>query len=291
MPDRSVLPIRRYSARLAAEGTFEVDGLRCFLYSASHRGTSEVEVGLPRHVFSCVLDGERDEMAEESWNGRHSGSPRPLGPDSCLVVPAGQHFIAKTKGSTSHRYVTCEIEPGAFARVFGDSLSAAELRAYLGPYVLAQGIAQRIESLCRAPSSFPLAYAESVAAVFLVELLRAHGAEPRLGDFADAKPERFNPVLDFVEDHLARDIGLFELADLSGLSVTYFWSAFKAAFGMTPDRYIVQRRIERAKTLLQTTDEPVDAICAHVGFLDQNRFSRTFERVTGSPPSAYRSRG
>jgi AraC-like DNA-binding protein len=289
MPDPSVLPIRRYSAREVAEGTFHVDGLTCFLHSANHSGTSEVEVRLPRHLFVVVLDGECDEIAEDAWDGRPGAPRRVYGADNSLLVPEGQYFTSKTSGRTAHRYVACEIEQPAFARIFGDRLGEVELRRYCGPTLLAPGIAQRLESICRAPNSFPRAYAESVAAILLLELFRAHAEKPRLPEPAPVGPARFKLVVDFIEENLACDLGLFELADVTGLGVPHFAGAFKAAFGMTPERYIMERRIERAKTLMRTTGDSLATIAACVGFSNETQFSLSFARVTGSPPSAYRS--
>lgn len=66
---------------------------------------------------------------------------------------------------------------------------------------------------------------------------------------------RFKPVLEFIEESLDRDVGLFELASLVGLSFTHFPHAFKAAYGVAPYRYILKRRVERAKQLLRATND------------------------------------
>jgi AraC family transcriptional regulator len=99
----------------------------------------------------------------------------------------------------------------------------------------------------------------------------------------------FKLVVDFIEEPLTGDLGLFELASLAGLGVADFSHAFKAASGISPHGYIVRRRMERAKRLLRTTGETVPAIAARVGFSDVRRFRRTFARLTGSMPSACRA--
>jgi transcriptional regulator GlxA family with amidase domain len=100
---------------------------------------------------------------------------------------------------------------------------------------------------------------------------------------------RFKPVLDFVEDSLDREIGLHEMASLAGLSIAHFSHAFKATYGVSPYRYIQQRRIRRAATFLRTTNDTVATIAARVGFASQSRFSHAFTSLIGSAPSAYRS--
>ncbi len=99
---------------------------------------------------------------------------------------------------------------------------------------------------------------------------------------------RFQVVVDFVEESLDIDLGLFELASLVGLSIPHFSHTFKAAYGVAPYRYILQRRTKRAQTLLRTTDDTVATISERVGFSSQSRFAQHFVRYYGITPSAYR---
>ena len=58
---------------------------------------------------------------------------------------------------------------------------------------------------------------------------------------------------------------------------------------MTPHQYIVQLRMERAKTLLSDSDLPLAEVAAQVGFADQSHFSSTFRRTTAMTPRSYRN--
>jgi AraC family transcriptional regulator len=100
---------------------------------------------------------------------------------------------------------------------------------------------------------------------------------------------RFKSVIAFVEDALDREIDVNEMASIAGLSTTHFSHAFKTTYGVSPYRYILQRRIRRAGTLLRTTNDTIAAIAASVGFSSQSHFSQAFARLVGSAPSAYRS--
>lgn len=283
-------PTYWYTAFEGTAGMLALDGLACFVDSACHSEASEVAIELPQHFFMCSLGGQRDEVSEESWNGARSGRHRLSATDLSLFVPRGERFSGKSKGSASFRFLTCGVDDSAFARILGDRFGSQQLRPYCGGNLLAPGIAQRIEALCLAPGAAPLVYAESVASVLIVDVFRAYGATPRLPDLtANVGSVRFKRVVDFIEAHLESDIGLFELSALAGLSVRHFSHAFKAAAGMTPHRYILRRRIERAKNLLRTTGETIEAIAERVGFSNQRQFSRTFARLTGSMPSAYRA--
>jgi AraC family transcriptional regulator len=295
---RSNTPTRRaagestyhYTAFDGTAGMFALDGLAFSVDSGSHSDTSEVAIELPHHFFACALRGERDEVSEESWNGAHPARHRLSATDLSLFVPRGERFVGKSKGSASFRIITCELDGSAFARILGNRFGGVELQPYCGANLLAPGIAERLEAICLTPGAASLVYAESVALVLVVEIFRAYGAKPSLPDLtAGIGAVRFKLVVDFIEEHLTSDLGLFEMASLTGLGVAHFSHAFKAASGMTPHRYVLQRRMERAKSLLLTTDETIATIAARVGFSDERRFRRTFAKLTGSLPSAHRA--
>jgi AraC family transcriptional regulator len=288
--EAGVDPGRYFSARRGTAGTFSVAGLTCSVHTASYRGTAEAEVLLPRHALVFGLEREGAILIEEAVNPPHGSTRTVSAVDDCFIVPSGQRYIAKMKGYGSQRYMFCELESSAFARLLGDQVCDIELRPHLGPNPIAPGLVERLAALCLTPDEFPLAYAESLASMLVVELFRANGANRIPAPLtANVGSARFKLVLDFVEEHLDRDIGLIELASLVGLSVTHFSHAFKTAYGVSPYRYIVQRRLKRAGTLLRTTDDTVAAIAARVGFSSQSRFSGAFASLTGVAPSAYRS--
>lgn len=283
-------PGRFFNARQGAEGTFRIAGLKCSVHTASYRGTAEADALLPRHALIFGLEREGDVLIEELVNAPR-GIARSLGAvDECVVLPSGQRYTAKMKGYGSQRYMFCELEHPTFARVLGDQLGDFDLRPHLGPNPMAPGLVERLVSLCLTPGDFPLAYAESLASMLVVELFQANGTKPIPAPLtANVGSARFKLVVDFVEEHLEHDIGLIELASLVGLSVTHFSHAFKTTYGVSPYRYILQRRLKRARALLRTTDDTVAAIAARVGFSTQSRFSGAFANLTGSAPSEYRS--
>jgi AraC family transcriptional regulator len=64
--------------------------------------------------------------------------------------------------------------------------------------------------------------------------------------------------------------------------------AFTKAFGTPPYRYVIQRRVERAKSLLRHTDLPVARIAYETGFASQSHLASTFKRTVGLTPGDYR---
>jgi AraC-like DNA-binding protein len=80
------------------------------------------------------------------------------------------------------------------------------------------------------------------------------------------------------------------LARVSGVSEAHFARSFKEAFGVPPHRYLLTRRIERAKALLRDTDLPVTEIAFQTGWGSLGTFGRTFRDVTGESPGELRAR-
>jgi len=91
-----------------------------------------------------------------------------------------------------------------------------------------------------------------------------------------------------VEQHLHESISLDALAREANLSVHHFARAFKQAVGLPPHRYLLARRVERAKGHLLESDRTVAEIALLVGFSDQSHFARHFGRSVGCTPGAFR---
>src|SRR5436190_18876210 len=79
------------------------------------------------------------------------------------------------------------------------------------------------------------------------------------------------------------------LARVSGVSEAHFARSFKDAFGLPPHRYLLTRRIERAKALLRDTDIPITQIAFQTGWNSLGTFGRTFRDITGKSPGELRA--
>lgn len=80
------------------------------------------------------------------------------------------------------------------------------------------------------------------------------------------------------------------LARVSGVSEAHFARSFKQAFGIPPHRYLLTRRLERARALLRDTDRSITDIAFQAGWNSLGTFGRTFRAVTGESPSELRAR-
>lgn len=77
---------------------------------------------------------------------------------------------------------------------------------------------------------------------------------------------------------------------MSGVSEAHFSRSFKAAFGLPPHRYLLTRRIERAKAMLRDTELPIIDIALNTGWASLGTFGRVFRDVTGESPTELRAR-
>lgn len=92
----------------------------------------------------------------------------------------------------------------------------------------------------------------------------------------------------FVDEHLGEELSLKRLSSELYISTTYFSRLFKAKTGKKFSEYLSDRRIERAKLLLVSTDTPVMEIARQVGYTEANSFARLFKARTGQTPIQYR---
>jgi AraC family transcriptional regulator len=96
-------------------------------------------------------------------------------------------------------------------------------------------------------------------------------------------------VLDIIESRIGEDISLVSLAQEAGMSPSSLTRAFSKAYGATLHQHVLRRRIERAKTLLVSTDEAVADIAYSTGFSSQSHLATAFRKFTGVTPGAYRN--
>jgi AraC-like DNA-binding protein len=101
-------------------------------------------------------------------------------------------------------------------------------------------------------------------------------------------PRTLERVRDYIKKNLADSIGLEILADITGLSRSYFAHAFKRSTGLSPHCFLMQCRLEHAQKLLTETNMPLAQIALASGFGDQSHFSRRFRQSIGLTPGSFR---
>ncbi len=92
----------------------------------------------------------------------------------------------------------------------------------------------------------------------------------------------------YLSNHFAESISIAELAAIENYSVTYYKKWFKKQNDLTPQQWIRQLRIKKAKELLAATKFTIVEIAEQVGYDSHSAFSRSFRALTGISPHAYR---
>jgi AraC family transcriptional regulator len=95
-------------------------------------------------------------------------------------------------------------------------------------------------------------------------------------------------VVRHIEDHLATSLSLDDLAEKADISKYHFCRFFKKHMGMTPMKYLISRRIAKARELLRKEDLPISMVAPAVGFNDMSSFTVQFKRFTGKTPIKYK---
>lgn len=133
-------------------------------------------------------------------------------------------------------------------------------------------------------------YAESLATALIVHLFRSYGVNPHKAHrvIGGLTPLQLRRVMDYIEARLDQDLGLAELATVADLSTHHFGQAFKASMGTPPHRYLIERRVHRAKELLIGSNQSIAEVAASVGFSSQSHMTFNFRKLVESTPARYR---
>lgn len=94
----------------------------------------------------------------------------------------------------------------------------------------------------------------------------------------------------YINSHLAEELSVTSISEQLFVSISYFSRLFKLETGEGCNEYIVRMRMEKAKTLLETTTLRVGAVAAMAGYKDMNYFSLAYKKFAGCPPSEYREK-
>lgn len=102
-------------------------------------------------------------------------------------------------------------------------------------------------------------------------------------------PHVLRRVVEFIHANIDKQIGLKDLADSAGLSVSHFSFQFRASTNQSPHQYMLRLRVERSKELLTDSRLSVLDVGLEVGFRNQHHFATVFRNSVGVPPSVYRT--
>lgn len=131
-------------------------------------------------------------------------------------------------------------------------------------------------------------YIECLLTALFVELARRDPALAHLSRSRRLTPRQLRRVFEYIDSNVQQAVSLEALAELTGLSVPYFSSAFKASTGVPPYRWHLQARVHKAQQLLLDRESTLAQVALATGFADQSHFTRVFRQISGATPAAWR---
>jgi AraC family transcriptional regulator len=266
-------------------------GLKAIRYRAAPASEFNVPA-LSQHTL--VLVTRPPEGLDLLYEGVKRHRPPPAGAVS--LMPAGTPVEWRWRGHKDSFHI--HLEPALVAQVAAEAFGLDPARLTLPPldaldlpHLRAAMLAVDAE-LTAGGLGGPLA-AESLANLLAVHLLRhvlapRQVARRRYGTLPRAK---LRAVVEYVEEHLDASLTLEQMAAVARLSPNYFASQLRRATGLPPHQYVIARRVERARQLLQEGSElSLAEVAAHAGFCDQSRLTHHFKRLVGLTPGQFRTR-
>jgi AraC family transcriptional regulator len=277
-----------------------------FLRGPSSRGVSSEGLDWKGFVIErhSVEPDERPESISEGYilglwcntvSGEHTNErgghiPYTKRPGTITFAPPG--IVPAVRQHNRFEIILCALEP-AFVSCVEDELN--QLATTRLPYrtgfqdaTLRQLMRLLVAEASQGGPSGRL-YADHLAHALVLRFL-LHGKPPRGNVSAAASPlprHLLQRVLERMHD-LAADLDLQTLAAETGYSRSHFLRMFETATGLTPHRYLLQLRLERAQELMRKGSASLIDIAALCGFSSHAHMSRVFGQVLGVTPSQYR---
>ena len=246
-----------------------------------------------RH-YIALLNGYRED-GETTADGLPRSTLRD-GRGKLIFIPAGCLLQGWAQPSASPiAFTAAYIDPSACS--WPDSEADRLVPMLHFEHALLAQMMLHLDRILAQPGMYSRVYAEAFAVVLLSEIIhsqalalsrRSHGTDRVSQVKGGLAGWRCRAVCDYIEDHLAQDVSLAELAAIVQLSPYHFCRAFREAVGEPPHRYQMRRRVERAKALLANRSLSISDVAAAVGYNSASQFSALFARVTGLSPGTYR---
>ena len=228
---------------------------------------------------------------ERRFDGRWSRTTCGPGAVSLLTRSQKSHWYWTEDVEVTHVYLSQDLVAEVASEVTGrtvEEVSLADILRTDDPIVTAA-----VDAIAAEAANIGLGgalYVESVARQLVIHLLRNYAAvrlrSPERSGHLTAAQRR--TVIDFIEANLQCGLDLAAMAAEVNLSASSFARHFKRSLGVPPYAYVMERRLNRAWSLLAQTGRSVKDIAAACGFTDQAHLTRLFVRRYGMTPSVFR---
>jgi AraC family transcriptional regulator len=133
-------------------------------------------------------------------------------------------------------------------------------------------------------------FLDGIATALASHLIHYYSANAPLiaNSIGGMAPSTLRRCIALMEARLEGDLRLDELACEAGLSTSHFIRSFRESTGKTPYQFLLDRRVQRAQTLMRDPRTSLTEVAKSSGFANQHHMARIFRGVTGMTPSAYR---
>ena len=170
-----------------------------------------------------------------------------------------------------------------------EALGAPGGRVQLAPRLGARDpvvshVAHALRAELETPAHAGRLYADGLAAALAARLVQDFAVRPTAVRQTLSKP-KLRRLIDYVEANLEAELSLAELAAVAGLSVPHLTALFRRTMGQSLHRYVVERRVSRARSLLLDGRASIAETALSVGFAHQSHLARWMKRLLGVTPS------
>lgn len=225
------------------------------------------------------------------FDGRWSETLCRPGAVSLLTRSQLSHWHWTEDVTVTHVYLTQDFVSNIAREFTGRGVDEVSLNDVLRTDdPILTGAVCTIASEARSPTHGSDLYIEAVGRQLVIHLLRNYAdiklcREAGRGLLSPAHRAR---ALEFIEENLHRHLELGEIAAKLNMGVSTFSRHFSETFGQPPYAYVTERRLDRARRLLEETQRPAKDIAVTCGFSDQPHLTRMFSRRYGVSPAAFR---
>jgi len=263
---------------------------------AIHFRHTSTEVVIPASDDHCIVKN----LGSSFFTSVHPGKRRFEGKvlsREIAIIPAGSSWVCRSEGSESPQMLLLYLRPLFVRSAAGewDFLHETELTPQIGfsdKHIC--HIAMSLLHELNESNVVGRLYADSLATGLAIQLVRHYSSlkDVHVGHGGMA-PHKLRKAISLIDHHLSDEeegrVALRVVATAVRMSYFHFSRAFKQSMGMTATNYIAERRIERAKRMLEETELPISEIALRSGFSSQSHFTTAFRRLAGATPKAFRA--
>jgi AraC family transcriptional regulator len=232
-------------------------------------------IGRPLHTV-CLCDG----MVSRRFQR----------PGDIDIVPAGSSAAWQDTGVTT--FIDVNISP-SLMKTAAEGLNLDVDRVAVNPHLQLQDpqmqhVFWALKGELESPNPVGRLYADSLGLALAAQLLQRFATVDPNRWTAALSRRRLKLVLDYIEEHIALDLTIDELARVTDTSPSHFKVLFKNSVGMPVHQYVIRKRAEYAMDLMVRTRRPLSQIALQAGFSSQSHMSLWVRRITGLTPKEVR---